>query len=80
MSDVTDVQTRITQPEAAKLLGDVSIMTIWRWRNNPAMNFPKSIEINGRHYFVRSEVLNWRPPAKPPGAATSKRAPARRNG
>ena len=79
MSDVVDVQTRITQPEAARLLGNVSQMTLWRWRNNPELNFPKSIEINGRHYYRRSEILSWRPPAKPPRAA-GKRAPALRNG
>jgi predicted DNA-binding transcriptional regulator AlpA len=81
MSDVDapDSATRVTQPEAAKLLGDVSQMTLWRWRNDPEMNFPKSIEINGRHYYVRAEILNWRPPAKPP-RVTSKPAPARRNG
>jgi predicted DNA-binding transcriptional regulator AlpA len=79
MSDVVDVQTRITQPEAARLLGNVSQMTLWRWRNNPALKFPRSIEINGRHYYVRAEILNWRPPAKPSRAA-GKRAPALRNG
>jgi predicted DNA-binding transcriptional regulator AlpA len=65
MSDVTDVQTRITQPEAAKLLGDVSMMTIWRWRHKKALKFPRSVEINGRHYYNRAEILNWRPPLKP---------------
>jgi predicted DNA-binding transcriptional regulator AlpA len=68
MSDV-DVQTRVTQPEAARLLGNVSQMTLWRWRNNPALKFPRSIEINGRHYYVRAEILSWRPPAKPPRRA-----------
>ena len=63
-ADKVDDQTRVTQPDAAKLLGNVSQMTLWRWRNDPAMNFPKSIEINGRHYYIRSEILNWRPSAK----------------
>jgi hypothetical protein len=75
MSDVLDIQTRITQPEAARLLGGVSIMTMWRWRKNPALNFPRSVEINGRHYYSRAEILNWRPPAKPP-----KPQPGRRQG
>ena len=65
MSDVLDDQARITQPEAAKLLGGVTQMTIWRWRTNPALNFPRSLQINNRHYYVRSEILNWRPPLKP---------------
>ena len=70
-----DDQTRVTQPDAAKLLGNVSQMTLWRWRNDPAMNFPKSVEINGRHYYIRSEILNWRPLAKPAPA----KPPARRS-
>jgi predicted DNA-binding transcriptional regulator AlpA len=81
MSKVPDDDTRITQPDAARLLGNVSQMTLWRWRNNPALNFPQSVEINGRHYYVRSEILNWRPPPKPPRATSSrKNAFARQNG
>jgi predicted DNA-binding transcriptional regulator AlpA len=65
MSDVLDGDGRVTQLEAAKLLGGVSQMCLWRWRNDPAMNFPKPITINHRHYYRRAEILNWRPPAKP---------------
>ena len=81
MSDVDapDSATRVTQPGVAKLLGDVSQMTLWRWRRDPLMNFPRSIKINGRHYYVRAEILNWRPPAKQP-MAVGKRAPIRKNG
>jgi hypothetical protein len=59
-----DNQRRITQPEAARLLGNVSLMTMWRWRHDPEMGFPAGIEINGRLYFNRAEILAWRPPAK----------------
>jgi hypothetical protein len=55
----------ITQPAAAELLGNVSMMTMWRWRTNPAMRFPESTQINGRHYFRRGDILGWRPPPKP---------------
>ena len=60
MSDVDtpDSETRISQPDAAKLLGNVSQMTLWRWRNNRALNFPRSVEINGRHYYNRAQF--WR--------------------
>jgi predicted DNA-binding transcriptional regulator AlpA len=64
--DIPDSETRITQPDVAKLLGNVSLMTLWRWRNDPTLNFPRSVEINGRHYFRRAEILAWRPPLKPP--------------
>lgn len=52
---------RISQPAAAKLRG-VSVRTIHRWRTDPNMRFPGSVEINNRRYFKRSEVVNWRPP------------------
>jgi predicted DNA-binding transcriptional regulator AlpA len=64
MDTPEDDQRRVTQPEAARLLGNVSLMTMWRWRHDPEMKFPDSIDINGRVYFRRSEILAWRPPAK----------------
>jgi hypothetical protein len=59
--EVSDDQGRISQPATAKLLS-VSVRTVHRWRTDPAMKFPESIEINNRRYFVRSEVLKWRQP------------------
>ena len=73
--DIPDNETRISQPDAAKLLGGVSIMTIWRWRKNAELNFQGSIEINERHYYSRDKILAWRPPLKPP-----KPQPGRRQG
>ena len=64
MDTPEDDQRRVTQPEAARLLGNVSLMTMWRWRHDQEMNFPQSIEINNRIYFRRCEILAWRPPAK----------------
>jgi hypothetical protein len=64
---------RVTQPEAARLLGGVSMMTMWRWRHDPEMNFPEAIEINGRVYFRRAEIVNWQPPSR-----TSSHSPASR--
>jgi hypothetical protein len=58
----SDGDQRISQPVAAKLRG-VSVRTIHRWRTDPDMKFPPSVEINNRRYFIRSEVVNWQPPA-----------------
>jgi predicted DNA-binding transcriptional regulator AlpA len=57
----SDSDQRISQPVVAKLRG-VTVRTIHRWRNNPALKFPESIQVNNRRYFVRSEILNWQPP------------------
>lgn len=41
------------------LCGNVSSMTIYRWLNDPAMNFPKPIYIGRLRYWKVSDVLAW---------------------
>jgi hypothetical protein len=72
-TDLVEDDRRVTQPEAARLLGNVSSMTMWRWRHDPKMNFPEALEINGRVYFRRAEIVNWRPPAKAPTSGRASR-------
>jgi predicted DNA-binding transcriptional regulator AlpA len=59
--ELSDDQKRISQPAAAQLLG-VSVRTVHRWRTDPEMKFPESVQTNNRHYFRRAEVLKWRQP------------------
>jgi hypothetical protein len=62
----TSEDARISQPEVARLLGNVSPMTLWRWRNDPSLTFPKPIlQVNGRSYYRVGDILNWRPPPRP---------------
>jgi hypothetical protein len=49
----------------------VSVMSLWRWERDPRMAFPASTMINGRRYFPRDEIINYRPPEAP----QSKRQP-----
>jgi hypothetical protein len=81
LNDVIADDVRISQPDTCKMFGNISPMTLWRWRNNPVMNFPKPIiEVNGRVYFSLVEVRNWRPPKRPDGQEKLRpKAPARRN-
>ena len=65
----------MTQRAVAEFFGGVSIMTIWRWRHDPAMAFPEGIEINGRRYFRQAEILDYRPPSSSPPIAQSKSRP-----
>jgi len=37
----------------------VTDMSIWRWRRNPALAFPKPIIINGRCYWRLEELEAW---------------------
>jgi hypothetical protein len=34
-------------------------MTIWRWRQDGALNFPAPTIINERCYWPRGEVIDW---------------------
>jgi len=40
-------------------LGGVSDMTLWRWLNDPALNFPKPIYIARRRYWREADVSAW---------------------
>ena len=40
-------------------LGGISDMTLWRWLNNPALNFPKPIYITRRRYWRDVEIIAW---------------------
>lgn len=38
---------------------DVTIRTVERWSDNPALGFPKPIVVNARKYFRLSELEAW---------------------
>lgn len=40
-------------------LGGVSDMTLWRWLNDPALNFPQPIRIQKRRYWRENEIAAW---------------------
>jgi hypothetical protein len=61
----------MTQRAVAEFFGGVSIMTIWRWRHDPAMAFPEAVVINGRQYFRRDQIASYRPPSKKLATVTS---------
>jgi predicted DNA-binding transcriptional regulator AlpA len=50
---------RVTSAATRDLCGGVSDMTIWRWLNDPSLNFPKPVYIGRRRYWVESEVVAW---------------------
>lgn len=63
----------VPDPEVARQFG-VTLMTIWRWDQTPAMGFPKRIKINTRNYRKASEVLAWRDKLFRQGTRTAKKA------
>jgi predicted DNA-binding transcriptional regulator AlpA len=50
---------RITAATVRELCGGVSDMTLWRWLNDPAMNFPKPIHIQSRRYWREADLIGW---------------------
>ncbi|WP_373486911.1 helix-turn-helix transcriptional regulator [Blastomonas sp.] len=52
----TKLQTAAAVRDA---LGGVSDMTLWRWLNDPALNFPKPIYIARRRYWREADVSAW---------------------
>ncbi len=42
----------------SKRLG-VSSVTLWRWRHDERLGFPKGRKINDRVYFPWHEVMAW---------------------
>ncbi|MAC81777.1 MAG: transcriptional regulator [Rhodobacteraceae bacterium] len=49
----------ITAGAVRDALGGVSDMTLWRWLNDPALNFPKPIYIARRRYWREADVSAW---------------------
>jgi predicted DNA-binding transcriptional regulator AlpA len=42
-----------------ELCGDVSDMTVWRWLNDPTLNFPKPVRIQSKRYWRENDIAAW---------------------
>ncbi len=42
-----------------ELCGGISDMSLWRWLNDPALNFPKPVYIQKRRFWREAEILDW---------------------
>lgn len=50
----SDLDQLISQPQLRGLFGEISDMTIWRWRQNGLL--PQPIVINRRNYYRQSDI------------------------
>ncbi|WP_068111267.1 helix-turn-helix transcriptional regulator [Tropicimonas marinistellae] len=50
---------RIPAHTVRELCGGISDMSLWRWLNDPALNFPKPIYIARRRYWREVEIIDW---------------------
>ena len=50
----------VADPEVAKELGNVSLMTIWRWSHNPTLGFPVAVKIGRYNYRSRRQLEKFK--------------------
>lgn len=49
----------ITAKKTCERLGGVSDMSLWRWLNNPELEFPRPVYIGNRRYFDEDSIDDW---------------------
>ena len=54
-----DPETWINAPEAQRLCGGVSAMSLHRWLADEQLGFPRPAYINGKRYFLKRDVIAW---------------------
>lgn len=50
---------RIRAAVVRQMCGGISDMTLWRWLENPELNFPRPIYIGRRRYWRESDIVAW---------------------
>jgi predicted DNA-binding transcriptional regulator AlpA len=53
-----DPKSFVSGPKLRAMFG-ISAPTLWRWRHDRKLGFPKAKEINGRLYFQWGAVCTW---------------------
>lgn len=51
--------TLLTAAAVRDTLGGISDMTLWRWLNDPRLDFPKPIHIARRRYWREADLNAW---------------------
>lgn len=64
----------ITAATVRNALGGVSDMTLWRWLNDSALNFPRPLKIQSRRYWRENDVAEWLQQREASGAAEAETA------
>jgi hypothetical protein len=53
-----DPNALVSAPKLRRIL-DVSPVTLWRWRHEESMAFPRAMCIQGRLYFPWHQIAAW---------------------
>lgn len=59
MSPEKSTYRLITVNAVCEMFGGITTMTLWRWLNNPDMNFPRPIYIGRQRFWRESELLDY---------------------
>ena len=54
-----DPHRRVGIHRVRELCGNVSEVSIWRWLNDPDLDFPQPIYIARRRYWREVDVIEW---------------------
>ena len=55
-----DDEDLVASPEVRRMLGGISVMTIWRWRHSEIVQFPEpDFIISGRDYWKRETIRRF---------------------
>ncbi|GAB1378299.1 helix-turn-helix transcriptional regulator [Pararhodobacter aggregans] len=52
-------ERRIQATAVCTICGGICLMTLWRWLNDPTLDFPRPIYIGRRRYWREAEILAW---------------------
>nr|NLR88640.1 DNA-binding protein [Rhizobium sp. P28RR-XV] len=52
------MQAYLTRPQVKERY-QISEMTMWRWEQNPLLNFPKPMVVGRRKYFREEDLTAW---------------------
>ena len=50
---------RIQAAPVRQMCGGISDMTLWRWLDNPELDFPRPVYIGRRRFWREAEIIAW---------------------
>lgn len=53
------INRHLSSTQVRNICGNVSDMTLWRWLNDAASDFPKPIYIGRRRFWREADLASW---------------------
>jgi predicted DNA-binding transcriptional regulator AlpA len=58
-ADMCHPYRRIQAAAVRQMCGGISDMTLWRWMDNPTLDFPRPTYIGRRRFWREAEIVDW---------------------